>query len=322
MTRKLTKKLKTRSRLSFDAFKIQFAVVNSCQRNSFDDGNFFVTSTARAIVEPKMELTYLTAVRILALGLLVLSPIAGCQKSGSKLKAMNKYSESTQNESMEDPPFGEQLVALKEQNGDAIRCPNPINAEQFQSLISVDDPRTLIELSLENGGLSSDQLSQLARFKKLETLKLGNCKVDDSAILAIAQLQFLRVLNLPQTTASDQHLEVLGKLPNLELLRIGVEAIENAEDSDNSNAEKIGITSKGIAEFCGATQSLRFLHTIGIPLDSTAIDAIIRVESLESLYVDGIELEDGLAEQLLKRRPDLHMHFDQLHHRTDPNKDH
>jgi hypothetical protein len=65
---------------------------------------------------------------------------------------------------------------------------------------------------------------------------------------------------------------------------------------------------------------LRALHLIGVHVTDKSVNAISRIKPLETFYIDGGQITDQGFTQLIKMRPDLHLHVDQVHLDFDPNR--
>lgn len=157
-------------------------------------------------------------------------------------------------------------------------------------------------LKLQKGAITDQGVKSLASLPRLEQLVLRDSALTDLGAATLAAFPALRIVNLPQSQIGDEGIKHLAKIPHLELLRLG------------SNQP---LSTEGLRRLSTAKE-LRFLHFIGIPLTDESLEPLGEIETLESLYIDGGSFSDEAISNLLKKRPALHMHFDQRHHDSDP----
>ena len=115
----------------------------------------------------------------------------------------------------------------------------------------------------------------------------------------------LRILNVQETSWDDATAEFVGDLSELTLLRIG-----GAELTDDS-----------IERFASSLTKLAHLHLIGVGMTDRSLPAIAANETIESLYLDGVDVSEDALSTLIKERPDIHLHINQLHLKSDPRQD-
>lgn len=156
-------------------------------------------------------------------------------------------------------------------------------------------------LEVDNTSVASESLIRiLEQIPAVKRLKLMG-PAGDAELRAIARLERLEILNLPQGQFSDEALQDLKGHSRLQLLRFSSPAVGDA----------------GLAMLT-TLPSLRFLHLIDVPITDAALEHLIDCPKLESFYLDGGHCtEDGLS-ALIRRMPKLHFHWNQLHLRDDP----
>ena len=160
-----------------------------------------------------------------------------------------------------------------------------------------------LPIGATNQTAALSHLKQIVKLKKLIHLRIRNCEVDDDGIQLLSKLSDLRILNLPQANFSDAAMPTLAKMPNLELLRF--------------SSEKV--TDEGI-QFLAKAKSLRALHLIRLGVSDQIVPSICAIKPLETFYVDGSKMTDEGYSKLIEKRPDLHLHVDQVHLDYDPRK--
>ena len=60
-------------------------------------------------------------------------------------------------------------------------------------------------------------------------------------------------------------------------------------------------------------EQLRHLHLIGIKVDHGALEVILELPELQSLYLDDAGLRESQLDLLVEHGHHLHIHLDQLH---------
>lgn len=176
-----------------------------------------------------------------------------------------------------------------------------VTEDQFRQLLT--ECNGLEVLLLDRTEVSPETLSKvLPQLTSLRQLKLGST-VPADAFPHIAGLRNLEVLNLPDARCGDQELALLSALPRLKLLRLHSPALTDA-----------GLHA--LPQF----PSLRYLHLINTPITDAGLTSVAQCEHLESFYLDGGNCTDEGLSALLKERPKLHFHWNDLHLEDDPNK--
>lgn len=171
---------------------------------------------------------------------------------------------------------------------------------QLNQLIAVAGK--IRSLTIDCAELDFSLLAELlAAADSLEKLKIETV-VTDHELTIISDCVSLKVLNLPNGEFSNSGLEELSTLPRLELLRF----------------RSVNVTDAGLKSIA-RLPSLRFLHLINVPMTDLGLELIAGMEKLESFYLDGGNCTDEGLSALIKKRFDLHFHWNDLHLTDDPN---
>lgn len=128
--------------------------------------------------------------------------------------------------------------------------------------------------------------------------------VDGSLASELAKRSELEILNIPNTAWTDADASFVSELTELTLLRIGGRSLTDASVTAFASRPK-----------------LRHLHLIGVDMTEAPLAVIAANSAIESLYLDAIDLSGEALSSLIKQRPDLHMHLNQLHLPSDPRQD-
>jgi hypothetical protein len=159
----------------------------------------------------------------------------------------------------------------------------------------------------------------------------------------------LEVLEIDEELPWGADADVLTALPNLRRLKLHGE-FSDAQAATVGGLPKVSellisspkLTNEGVISLCrlpliqlrletpfgsdaavleiSKLKQLRFLHLIGFAISDGALQELAKLPSLESFYLDrAICTDEGLS-ALLKQRPDLHFHRDQVHLPDDPKK--
>ncbi len=238
--------------------------------------------------DPSPSLLKLSAVLSLVL-------LAGCQ---SRVQDENADSEERNTST-----WNEQVQAVLSGETNEIRwTQQSVTGQQFQELLSVNEQLAVLEV--DQSEVKNENLSLvLSKLPKLRQLALHGDVNNEQLQLIAENTTALTVLNLPHASIDDSGLGALTSIEKLELLRL-----HSSKVSDDGLA--------AIAE----CDSLRFLHLIDVPISDAGLQTIAAMEHLESFYLDGGNCtEEGLSE-LVRQRPRLHFHWNQLHLDDDPNK--
>jgi len=240
----------------------------------------------------------LTSRHIVAIGLLCLLLLLGCQPTG-EADAENS-STSVEHEAVADLPFATQLLRVQSSESTEIRVrERPLTQGEVKSLSTVHDSLQVLECYLKPNSEETPDADRfeeiLPNFKHLRQLVIHS-SVDDEMVEAISACSSLRVVNLPKSTVTRSGLASLTSLPNLELLRIS----------------SYQLTDEGL-ELLQGIPSLRFLHLIHCPITDVGLTHIAALKQLESFYLDGSQCTDAGLSHLVKTRPDLHFHWNDSH---------
>lgn len=177
-----------------------------------------------------------------------------------------------------------------------------VTDEMFQQLTT--DCEHLEVLLLDRTELTPATLQAvLPHIRSLKRLKIGG-HVPRELFPVLATMSDLEVLNLPDADCPDSALATLQTLPQLNLLRI----------------RSSGITNDGLPALQSFLE-LKYLHLIGTSITNEGLTHIAQVKGLQSFYLDGSDCTESGLSQLLEVRPDLHVHWNDLHLDGDPNTD-
>ncbi|MGC3970073.1 MAG: hypothetical protein QM775_22925 [Pirellulales bacterium] len=150
----------------------------------------------------------------------------------------------------------------------------------------------LRELQLPQAKVGDEFVGVLKSLPKLEVLVLGESTIGGRGWDAIVELRGLKRLNLASCEVDDAALSKLLKLAELESLRLGSRRITDA-----------GLTH------VARLPKLRHLIIRYAPITDAGVVALAKLPWLESLYLEGTQVSEVGERELLKRRPDLHLHF-------------
>lgn len=184
----------------------------------------------------------------------------------------------------------------------------------------------LRELVIRGGPLTADQLNWLGRLPQIELLKFVDSDIGDPAILAATQLPRLRLLKVEGASVTDAGVAALVDAAELRILTLDVtdltdEGVERLADLVWLEQLRFGspaVTDRGI-EALAKLEQLRHLHLMFTPITDAALPTIAELPRLRSFYLDGGAATDEGLSALLKARPNLHFHQDQIHRSNDPN---
>lgn len=216
----------------------------------------------------------------------------------------NSEVEQTEGVDNQPQPTWNQLVtSVRSGSSVEIRFTDNVVSEEEVAHLQTDCQELQI-LHLSQPKMTEDELAELLdTLPKLVQLKLTETVNDQQLQVICDQLPQLSVLNLPNTTLTDEGLLPLVEMQELTLFRF-------------SSAD---VTDKGM-EAISRIPNLTALHLINVPISDAGLKAIVQMEELQSFYLDGGNCsEEGLS-NLVKERPDLHFHWNQLHLESDPNQ--
>jgi hypothetical protein len=164
-----------------------------------------------------------------------------------------------------------------------------LTAEQTRDLVLLD---RLTELQLPRYPAIDEFAVGIAKLKALQVLVLGETAIGGKGWAAITGLTQLKRLNLASCNIHDADLAKLPHLAELESLRLG-----------SPNITDVGLPH--IAEL----PKLRHLILRQMPISDTGVIALAKLPRLESLYLEGTQVTEAGERELLRLRPDLHLHF-------------
>ncbi|MCR9291262.1 MAG: hypothetical protein NXI32_01000 [bacterium] len=199
------------------------------------------------------------------------------------------------------PTWEEQLARIRSGEAYTLKVETPAGPSLLEALPDLDGK--LLELLIDQGGPTDSWLMTIAQLSSLEHLRIRESPISDLGLTyLVAGGERLQILNLPQSTLTEQGIRELAKLPQLKQLRIGGRQIDDAAASALSELP-----------------NLRSLHLIGPAISADGLAALAASRKLSSLYIDDCPLPDSAWQELFRAKPQLHVHIDQHHHDRDPN---
>jgi hypothetical protein len=199
------------------------------------------------------------------------------------------------------PSVVEQVEAVRAGHTATIQATTPLSAAEWEALRGL---RGLRVLDLQVGRADDRTATILVSLPDVERLVLRESPLTDEGFEALARLETLRDLNVPQAACTAAGVRALARLPGLRALRLG------------------GVRGSG-TEVCEAVQSLaglRSLHLIDVPIGDAGLDVLARMDGLWNLYLDGAGVSDEAWSRYFEARPTVHVHVDQAHHDRDPGR--
>lgn len=199
------------------------------------------------------------------------------------------------------PSWEEQLARIRSGEAYTLKVETPAGPSLLEALPGLDGK--LLELLIDQGGPTDSWLKTVAQLSSLEHLRIRESPISDLGLTYLAAGgERLQILNLPQSTLTEQGIRELAKLPQLKQLRIGGPQIDDA-------------AARALSEL----PNLRSLHLIGPAISADGLAALAASRKLSSLYIDDCPLPDSAWQELFDAKPQLHVHIDQHHHDRDPN---
>jgi hypothetical protein len=192
-----------------------------------------------------------------------------------------------------EPAWAEQLAAVRSGASQSLVVSGPVTSEQFALL--AEGCEGLEVLRIAEPGLTDDDLAVLPSLVSLRHLVLF-APVGDAGLGHITACPSLEIINLPQGKFTDAGLARLRELPLLIQLRFSSPHVSDA----------------GMEHLAGMT-NLRRVHLLDVPITDNGLEPLKRMTLLESFYIDGGKCTEAGLGCLLKSRPSLHMHVNQLH---------
>ena len=192
------------------------------------------------------------------------------------------------------PPLEQQLASLTAGRTDQLELGAQVLDRATLAEIVQRAPGRLRALRARRTDLTDRDLDLLAGQTALEELVLRGFSSRHGDWLE--GLPAARIVNLPDAPLSDAWLALAARHSRLELLRVGADSVTDA----------------GLEQLAGS-KSLRHLHLIRPDVSLEGLRAVALTPSLESLYVDNLDLETNEFEQLAAAFPGLHLHLNQRH---------
>ena len=183
-------------------------------------------------------------------------------------------------------------------------------SERLHASFEVDDPLIL---------------SNLAEMDWLETLILDQGVVTDESMQAIAALPNLEHLRLRLSPISDEGLNSLTRCDKLWLLNLPhadctVEGVAALANLPRLRQLRLGCPNLGndVSRAIASITTLRIVHLIGVPVTDEGLKTLAAMPHLESLYLDDSAVTAAGWEWLFREHPHLHVHVNQRHLDRDP----
>jgi hypothetical protein len=203
-------------------------------------------------------------------------------------------------------------------------------------------------LAIVNSALFEQQCSEVKK-DELKKLHVSEFEVDDAMIPQISEFDWLETLIVDRGIVTDESMETIAKLPNLQHLRLrlspigdeGLKRLSTMQSLWYLNLPHAKCTAEGIGALSaiprlrqlrlGSTElgndvtreiatitSLRGVHLIGIAVTDEGLKTLAAMPHLESLYLDDSAVTEAGWDWLFREHPYLHVHIDQDHHDRDP----
>lgn len=205
------------------------------------------------------------------------------------------------------PSLDEQIAAVRTGRAASITLRAPV--ESPAAWARLGGLPGLRELVVERGRADDAAAAILATIPDLERVVLRESPVGDEGLARLATLPRLCDLNLPRSAATARGVELLAAGPagkSLRMLRLGGADLAGAD------------VARAVARLVG----LRSLHLIDVPIGDEGLGALAEMPGLWNLYLDGAGVSEGAWGGYFERRPDVHVHVDQVHHDRDPRPAH
>jgi hypothetical protein len=209
----------------------------------------------------------------------------------------------TANRAAVEAPLADQAARVRGGASDTIQLLETTLAPgELETLAGLENLQTLL-LDDPTRTFSAAELQPLIELTHLRHLRIRGRGIGDEALAQCAKIESLQILNVPQGQFTDDGLALLARLPHLVQLRFGSPRVTDAG-------------MKTIATL----PALKRLHLIDVPITDAGLADLASMQQLESLYLDGAEVSDAAVDELFRKRPELHVHFNQEHHDHDPHR--
>lgn len=192
------------------------------------------------------------------------------------------------------------IWALKQGCTIAVQIPNGkeiLNIAQQELLPGEDFYITQIEFP-ESSNLTYKFLAPLEKLKKIETLLLSDCQIQDDALVAIKNLTTLHKLDLHDTDITDKGLSHIKELKNLTHLSLqknlqitdeGLQVLNQFHKLVSVNLARLNISDKGII-FLKKNPKLIWFNISDTQVTDESVKDLKKLKRLEELYLDGTKI--------------------------------
>jgi len=202
-----------------------------------------------------------------------------------------------------EPSLAQQIAAVRAGSETWILVEHtPLTDRDLATLRGLDRLAALC-IDHPDSRITAEGIAALEELPALAHLRIRGGGIGDEALAAIAQLEGLKILNLPRGEFTAGGLGRLKELPHLEMLRFSSPHISDA-----------GLPA------LAKMPSLTRLHLIDLPITDAGLAELATIDRLQSLYIDGGQISDVAWDELFRQRPKLHVHINQQHHDRDPNR--
>ena len=186
--------------------------------------------------------------------------------------------------------FDQQVAEVQNGQGTAIHADeSTLSNAQLQTLGTLT---TLTRLELPRAAIDDAAAKHIASLANLEVLALGETTIGNAGWRRLMSLTKLKRLNVAKCEIDDEALRGISSLADLELLRVGSSRLTNI----------------GLAEIAKLPK-LRHLIIRFAPITDAGLKPLADLKGLESLYLEGTNVTEAGERELLRARPDLHIHF-------------
>ncbi|MFP6768392.1 MAG: twin-arginine translocase subunit TatC, partial [Planctomycetaceae bacterium] len=171
---------------------------------------------------------------------------------------------------------------------DALAVAGLTDLAELGAQCQLNSQHELDSLVFSGPKFTDEHLRRLAGFKKLRVLDLRNSSITDDGLTALVSLTNLQVLNLADTKITNAGLETLAGLKTLKTL-----LISSPEIDDGAMAS---ITSHS---------GLEVLNLVGTRISDDGLEKLDRLKTLQSLFLSGNDITDKGLAILVKSSPKL-----------------
>ena len=168
--------------------------------------------------------------------------------------------------------------------------------------------------------IDDDQIRMLSKNARLDVLLLNQGALGELGLQHIAGISSIKRLGIRGSAFGDRQAELLAAMPNLEILNIPdteftASGFRHLCESKRLLSLRIGTRQRmdRLGECLKGLEQLRHLHLIGIKVEPGALEVILELPELQSLYLDDAGLSESQLDLLVEHGHHLHIHLDQLH---------